>query len=58
MLIEDEYEGEDMPEIEWDRDDPQLDAGTVYKNMAELRNALTMFCIKSNNVFNIEKSEK
>ncbi|KAE8814433.1 hypothetical protein D1007_08504 [Hordeum vulgare] len=58
MLIEDEYEGEDMPEIEWDRDNPNLNVGAVYKIMAELRNALTMYCIQSNNVYGTEKNEK
>ncbi|KAE8783775.1 60S ribosomal protein L35a-3 [Hordeum vulgare] len=50
MLVEEEYDGEDMPQMEWNRDNPNLNAGVVYKNMAELRNALTMYCIPSNNV--------
>ncbi|KAE8782737.1 hypothetical protein D1007_43888 [Hordeum vulgare] len=58
MLIEGEYEGEDMPEIEWDRDNSNFNAGAVYKNMTELQNALTMYCIRSNNVYGSEKNEK
>ncbi|KAE8768197.1 hypothetical protein D1007_60354 [Hordeum vulgare] len=58
MLIEEEYKGEDMSKIEWDRDNPNLDAGAIQKNMAELRNALTMYCIQSNNVYGTEKNEK
>ncbi|KAE8799158.1 hypothetical protein D1007_25544 [Hordeum vulgare] len=58
MLIEEEYDGEDMPQIEWNRDNPNLNAGAVYKNMVELRNALTMYCIQRNNVYGTEKNEK
>ncbi|KAE8815426.1 hypothetical protein D1007_07164 [Hordeum vulgare] len=47
-----------MPRIEWNRDNPNLNAGAVYKNMAELRNALIMNCIQSNNVYGTEKNEK
>ncbi|KAE8819495.1 hypothetical protein D1007_02727 [Hordeum vulgare] len=58
ILVEEEYEGEDMPEIEWERDNPNLNGGSVYKNMAELRNALTMYCIQSNNFYGTAKNEK
>ncbi|KAE8791565.1 hypothetical protein D1007_34023 [Hordeum vulgare] len=47
-----------MPQIEWNRDNPNLNAGAVYKNMAELQNARTMYCIQSNNVYGSEKYEK
>ncbi|KAE8817704.1 hypothetical protein D1007_04816 [Hordeum vulgare] len=58
MLIEEEYDGEDMPQIEWNRDNPNLNAGTIYKNMTELQNALTMYCIHNNNVYGTKKNEK
>ncbi|KAE8796326.1 hypothetical protein D1007_28701 [Hordeum vulgare] len=58
MLIEEEYEGRDMLEIEWDRDNPNVNAGAVYKNMDELWNALTMYYIQSNNVYGTQKNEK
>ncbi|KAE8785374.1 hypothetical protein D1007_40966 [Hordeum vulgare] len=58
MLIEEEHDGEDMPQIEWNRDNPNLNADAVYKNIAELRNALTMYCIQSHNVYGTEKNEK
>ncbi|KAE8814617.1 hypothetical protein D1007_08139 [Hordeum vulgare] len=47
-----------MPELEWNKHNPNLNAGGVYKNMAELRNALTMYCIQSNNIYGTEKNEK
>ncbi|KAE8815756.1 hypothetical protein D1007_06815 [Hordeum vulgare] len=47
-----------MPKIEWDRVNPNLNVGAVYKNMAELRNALTIYCIQSNNVCGTKKNEK
>ncbi|KAE8815410.1 hypothetical protein D1007_07143 [Hordeum vulgare] len=58
MLIEEEYDDEDMPQIEWNRDNPNLNAGAVYKNMAELRSALTMYYIQSNYGYGTEKNEK
>ncbi|KAE8798121.1 hypothetical protein D1007_26590 [Hordeum vulgare] len=58
MFIEDEYDGEDMPHIERNKDNPNLNAGAVYKNMDELWNALTMYSIQSNNVCGTEKNEK
>ncbi|KAE8770931.1 hypothetical protein D1007_57239 [Hordeum vulgare] len=58
MLVKEEYDSKDMPQIEWNRDNPNLNAGAVYKNMTELWNALTMCCIQSNNVYGTEKNEK
>ncbi|KAE8816946.1 hypothetical protein D1007_05498 [Hordeum vulgare] len=46
------------PPIEWNIDNPNLHAGAAYQNMAELQNALTMYCIQSNNVYGTEKNEK
>ena len=58
MLVLDEYDGDDMPALEWDRNCPILSPGTRFKNVDELRKACTMSSIISNNIFNIEKSQK
>ncbi|KAE8818681.1 hypothetical protein D1007_03496 [Hordeum vulgare] len=58
MLVEQEYNDEGMPQIECNRDNPNLNAGAVYKNMAKLWNALTMYCIQNNNVYGTKKNEK
>ena len=55
--IEDEYEGEDQPVIEYDTSDPDLSTGTRFQNMEQLRNALIWYCIKSTNDYQIVKSE-
>ena len=57
-MIPDEYDGDDMPALEWDINSPNLAVGTRFKDVSELRKAVKTFCIRSNNVFNIEKSER
>ena len=57
MLVPDEYDGDDMPTLEWDRNCPNLAPGTRFKNMDELRKACTMSKILSNNIFDIDKSQ-
>ena len=56
-LILDEYDGEDMPTIEWDRENPQLSAGTIFQSMVDYRNAVTTYCILTQNTYVIERSE-
>ena len=56
-LVEDEYDGEDMPTIEWNREAPQLTVGTVFQSMVDCRNAVTTYCILSENEYVVEKSE-
>ena len=55
--IEDEYEGEDQPMIEYDTSNPDLSIGTRFQNMEQLRNALIWYCIKTTNDYEIVKSE-
>ena len=57
MMVPDEYAGEDMPTIAWDRNDPKLTQGTILELMMDCRNALTTYCILSQNDFVIDKSE-
>jgi hypothetical protein len=56
-IIADEYDGEDMPTLEWNREDPQLTPGTVFQSMVDCRNVVTTYCILSQNDFVIDKSE-
>ena len=46
-LIEDEYDGDDMPTIEWNREKPELSVGTIFQSMVDCRNAVTTWCIIS-----------
>ena len=41
-LIEDEYDGDDMPTIEWNREKPELSVGTIFQSMVDCRNADNM----------------
>ena len=56
-LVLAEYDGEDLPVIEWDRDDPKISEGTVFETMRDCRNALTTYCIRTNNDYDVIKSE-
>jgi hypothetical protein len=56
-LIEDEYDGEDMPAIEWNREAPELSEGTIFQSMVDCRNAVTTWCILSDNTYEIKRSE-
>ena len=44
-LVLQEYDGEDMPTIEWNRENPDLTPGTVFESMVDCRNAVTTYCI-------------
>ncbi|KAE8774795.1 hypothetical protein D1007_52755 [Hordeum vulgare] len=57
MLVPNEYADEDMPIIEWDRNNPNLTRGTVFKSMKDYRNALTTYCIVTQNDLLVDKSE-
>ncbi|KAM0887484.1 hypothetical protein ACQ4PT_029001 [Festuca glaucescens] len=51
------YNSDDLPTIEWNRDDPHLSEGTVFEMMRDCRNALTTYCILTTNDYDIIKSE-
>ncbi|KAK1551473.1 hypothetical protein QYE76_071957 [Lolium multiflorum] len=52
-----DYEGEDLPTIEWNREDPQLAKGTVFQTMMDCRNAITTYHILTKNNYEVIKSE-
>ncbi|KAM0902483.1 hypothetical protein ACQ4PT_019266 [Festuca glaucescens] len=56
-LIDDEYDGEDMPAIEWNREAPVLTEGTIFQSMLDCRNAVTTWCILTENTYEIKRSE-
>ena len=56
-LVLADYEGDDLPTIEWNREDPQLSEGTVFQTMMDCRNAITTYCIKTKNDYEVIKSE-
>ena len=56
-LVVADYEGDDLPTIEWNRKDPQLTEGTVFETMMDCRNAITTYCILTKNDYEVIKSE-
>ena len=56
-LVLQEYDGEDMPTIEWNRENPDLTPGTVFESMVDCRNAVTTYCILTENNYVIDRSE-
>ena len=56
-LIEDEYDGDDMPTIEWNRENPDLNPGTVFELMVDCRNVVTTYCILTKNSYEVDRSE-
>ncbi|KAK1691735.1 hypothetical protein QYE76_008432 [Lolium multiflorum] len=56
-LVLADYEGDDLPTIEWNREDPQLAEGTVFQTMMDYRNAITTYCILTNNDYEVIKSD-
>lgn len=56
-LVLADYEGEDLPTIEWNRENPQLAEGTVFQTMMDCRNAITTYHILTKNNYEVIKSE-
>ena len=56
-LIIDEYDGEDIPTIEWNRENPELTKGTIFQSMVDFRDAVTTYCILTENTYKIKRSE-
>ncbi|KAE8779025.1 hypothetical protein D1007_47979 [Hordeum vulgare] len=52
-----EYDGEDMPTIEWNKENPNLTPGTVFESMVDCRNAVTTYCIVTENSYEVDRSE-
>ncbi|KAK1630512.1 hypothetical protein QYE76_004827 [Lolium multiflorum] len=57
-LVLADYEGEDLPTIEWNRENPQLVEGTVFQTMMDCRNAITTYHILTKNNFEIKKNNE
>ncbi|KAE8816705.1 hypothetical protein D1007_05726 [Hordeum vulgare] len=56
-LVLQEYDGEDMPTIEWNRENPDLTPGTVFESMVDYPNAVTTYCILTENSYEVDRSE-
>ena len=56
-LVLADFEGDEMPTLEWNRDEPNLQKGALFQTMQDCRNALITYCIKSMNDYEVVKSE-
>ena len=56
-LVLKEYDGEDMPTIECNKENHELIPGTVFELMVDCRNAVTTYCILTENSYEIDRSE-
>ncbi|KAM0912389.1 hypothetical protein ACQ4PT_012799 [Festuca glaucescens] len=58
-LVDDKVgEEEDLVAVEWDRENPQMEEGSIFASMSECRNALVMYCIKAERTFEVDKSDQ
>ncbi|KAK1628039.1 hypothetical protein QYE76_002354 [Lolium multiflorum] len=57
-LVLADYEGEDLPIIEWNRENPKLAEGTVFQTMMDCRNAITTYHILTKNNYEIKKNKE
>ena len=54
-LVLQEHDGEDMPTIEWNRENLELTPGTVFKSTVDCRNAVTTYCILTENSYEVTR---
>ena len=57
-LIIDEYDGEDIATIEWNMENPELTEGTIFQSMVDCRNAVTTYCILTENTYKRSEPKK
>jgi hypothetical protein len=55
MGLDEQREGEGVPRIDYDRDNPSLIEGNKFALMIDFRNALATYCIKGEYDFIIDK---
>ncbi|XP_014753895.1 uncharacterized protein LOC106865993 [Brachypodium distachyon] len=51
-------EDKDHAPVEWDRENPQMEEGSIFASMTECRNALVTYCIKAERTFEVDKSDQ
>ncbi|KAE8818385.1 hypothetical protein D1007_03829 [Hordeum vulgare] len=56
-LVLQEYVGEDMPRIEWNRENPDLTPRTVFEPMVDCHNAVTTYCILTEYSYEVDRSD-
>ncbi|KAM0914690.1 hypothetical protein ACQ4PT_011340 [Festuca glaucescens] len=57
VIDDEEGEDEDLPPVEWDPENPQMEEGSIFASMSECRNALVTYCIKAERTFKVDKSD-
>ncbi|KAM0833403.1 hypothetical protein ACQ4PT_064285 [Festuca glaucescens] len=57
VIDDEEGEDEDLPPVQWDPENPQMEEGSIFASMSECRNALVTYCIKAECTFEVDKSD-
>ncbi|KAM0885689.1 hypothetical protein ACQ4PT_030155 [Festuca glaucescens] len=57
VIDDEEGEDEDLPPVQWDPENPQMEEGSIFASMSECRNALVTYCIKAERTFEVDKSD-
>ncbi|KAM0922489.1 hypothetical protein ACQ4PT_006018 [Festuca glaucescens] len=57
VIDDEEGEDEDLPPVQWDPENPQVEEDFIFASMSECRNALVTYCIKAERAFKVDKSD-
>jgi hypothetical protein len=57
VIDDEEGEDEDLPPVQWDPGNPQMEEGSIFASMNECRNALVTYCIKEERTFEVDRSD-
>ncbi|KAM0911757.1 hypothetical protein ACQ4PT_013237 [Festuca glaucescens] len=57
VIDDEEGEDEDLPPIQWDPENLQMEEGSIFASMSECINALVTYCIKAERIFEVNKSD-
>ncbi|KAM0923537.1 hypothetical protein ACQ4PT_005477 [Festuca glaucescens] len=57
VIDDEEGEDEDLPHVQWDPENPQMEEGSIFASISECRNALVTYCIKAERTFKVDKSD-
>ncbi|KAM0905549.1 hypothetical protein ACQ4PT_017300 [Festuca glaucescens] len=57
VIDDEEGEDKDLPPVQWDPENPQMEEGSIFASMSECRNALVTYYIKAERTFEVDKSD-
>jgi hypothetical protein len=57
IIHDEEGEDEDLPPMQWDPGNPQMEEGSIFASMNECINTLVAYYIKEERTFEVDKSD-